>query len=72
MGMQDYRHAVIIGDASSREVNRFLQLSQNGVSLFVEASWALNVQDFRECCVILCGTEAGADTIQDPNGGYDI
>ena len=45
---------------------------KNGSSLFVEASWALNVQDSRECCVTLCGTEAGADTIQDPDGGSDL
>ena len=45
---------------------------KNGASLFVEASWALNVQDSRECCVTLCGTEAGADTIQDPDGGSDL
>lgn len=36
----------------------------NGASLFVEASWALNVADSREACVTLCGTEGGADTIQ--------
>lgn len=36
----------------------------NGASMFVEAAWALNVQDSREACVTLCGTEGGADTIQ--------
>lgn len=45
---------------------------KNGASLFVEASWALNVQDSREGCVTLMGTEAGADTIQDPDGGTDL
>ncbi|MBD3689738.1 Gfo/Idh/MocA family oxidoreductase [Nanchangia anserum] len=41
---------------------------KNGASLFVEASWALNVQDSREGCVTLCGTEGGADTVQAPAG----
>ncbi len=43
---------------------------KNGASLFVEASWALNVQDSREGCVTLCGTEGGADTIQ--GAGSDL
>ena len=38
----------------------------NGASLFVEASWALNIQESREACVTLCGTEGGADTVQIP------
>lgn len=41
---------------------------KNGASLFVEAAWALNVQDSREGCVTLCGTEGGADTVQAPAG----
>ena len=45
---------------------------KNGASLFVEASWALNVQDSREGCVTLMGTEGGADTIQDPTGGSNL
>lgn len=40
----------------------------NGASLFVEAAWALNVQDSREGCVTLCGTEGGADTVQAKSG----
>lgn len=40
----------------------------NGASLFVEAAWALNVQDSREGCVTLCGTEGGADTVQSKHG----
>jgi predicted dehydrogenase len=36
----------------------------DGASLYVEASWALNVADSREACVTLCGTEGGADTVQ--------
>ncbi len=43
----------------------------NGASLFVEASWALNVQASREACVTLCGTEGGADTVQIP-GSSDL
>ncbi|HEY8721108.1 Gfo/Idh/MocA family oxidoreductase [Pengzhenrongella sp.] len=37
----------------------------NGASMFVEASWALNVQDSREACTTLAGTEGGADSVQD-------
>lgn len=44
---------------------------RNGASLFVEASWALNVQDSREACVTLCGTDGGADTVQ-LKGGADL
>ena len=40
----------------------------NGASLFVEASWALNVQNSREGCVTLMGTEGGADTVQSKTG----
>lgn len=40
----------------------------NGASLFVEASWALNVQESREACVTLMGTEGGADTVQAKTG----
>ncbi len=44
---------------------------RNGASMFVEAAWALNVQDSREACVTLCGTEGGADTVQ-VKGSADI
>ena len=44
----------------------------NGASLFVEAAWALNVQDSREGCVTLCGTEGGADTIQGPGSDLTV
>lgn len=44
---------------------------KNGASLFVEAAWALNVQDSREGCVTLCGTEGGADTVQ-AKGSADL
>jgi predicted dehydrogenase len=43
----------------------------NGASLFVEAAWALNVQDSREACVTLCGTDGGADSVQ-AKGSADI
>jgi predicted dehydrogenase len=43
----------------------------NGASLFVEAAWALNVQDSREACVTLCGTDGGADTVQ-AKGSADL
>lgn len=37
---------------------------KNGATIFLEASWALNVRSSREACVTLCGTEGGADAIQ--------
>jgi len=43
----------------------------NGASLFVEAAWALNVQESREACVTLCGTDGGADTVH-AKGSSDI
>lgn len=36
----------------------------NGATLQVEAAWALNVQQSREACVTLCGTDGGADIMQ--------
>lgn len=44
---------------------------KNGASLFVEAAWALNVQESREGCVTLFGTEGGADTVQ-AKGSADL
>lgn len=38
---------------------------KNGATIFLEASWALNVQDTREACVTLIGTEAGIDSVLD-------
>jgi len=35
---------------------------KNGATIFLEASWALNIQQTREACVTLMGTEAGVDT----------
>ena len=34
---------------------------ENGATIFLEASWALNTMDTREQKVTLCGTKAGAD-----------
>jgi predicted dehydrogenase len=34
---------------------------ENGATIFLEASWALNVQESREAATTLCGTEAGAE-----------
>lgn len=45
---------------------------KNGASLFVEASWALNLKAAREGCITIHGTEAGAETIQDPNGSANL
>jgi len=35
---------------------------KNGASIFLEASWALNVKKAREACVTLVGTEGGAES----------
>lgn len=34
---------------------------ENGATIFLEASWALNVTESREAAVTLCGTKAGAE-----------
>ena len=36
---------------------------ENGASIFLEASWALNVKDSREAACTLCGTLAGAEQV---------
>ena len=36
---------------------------KNGATIFLEASWALNVRSSREACTTLCGTKAGAEII---------
>jgi predicted dehydrogenase len=36
---------------------------QNGATIVLEASWALNTLDVREAQCTLCGTEGGADMI---------
>ena len=33
---------------------------ENGATIFLEASWALNVDKSKEACTTLCGTKAGA------------
>lgn len=46
---------------------------ENGATIFLEASWALNVKDSREAAATLCGTKAGAEQIGGMNGaGYDL
>jgi predicted dehydrogenase len=44
---------------------------KNGATIFLEASWALNVRASREACVTLCGTEGGADSIQ-VGGSHEV
>jgi predicted dehydrogenase len=44
---------------------------KNGASIFLEASWALNVTNSREACVTLAGTDGGAENIQ-IGGDYDV
>lgn len=34
---------------------------QNGATIVLESSWALNVVEFGEAKTLLCGTEGGAD-----------
>ena len=38
----------------------FIQM-ENGATIFLESSWALNILDFVEAKTTLCGTKAGAD-----------
>jgi len=38
---------------------------KNGATIFIEASWALNIARSREGQVTLCGTEAGAELVGD-------
>lgn len=45
---------------------------KNGACLTVEASWALNIKAAREGCVTIMGTEAGAETVQDPGGSANL
>jgi len=37
---------------------------ENGATVVLESSWALNILDAREATTVLCGTKAGGDTIQ--------
>ena len=34
---------------------------ENGATVFLESSWALNHADPKEACTLICGTKAGAD-----------
>lgn len=34
---------------------------ENGATIYLEASWALNITDIKEACTTLCGTEGGAE-----------
>lgn len=36
---------------------------KNGATIILESSWALNIMDAREAQTTLCGTKAGADTV---------
>lgn len=36
---------------------------ENGATIYLEASWALNTTDIREAATSLCGTEAGAEIL---------
>jgi predicted dehydrogenase len=47
---------------------------KNGATIFLEASWALNIINAREAAVTLCGTLAGAEMFgaNDQNKGYLI
>lgn len=46
---------------------------ENGATIFLESSWALNVKDSREAATTLCGTTAGAEMIGGMSGkSYDL
>ena len=47
---------------------------ENGATIFLEASWALNVKDSREAATTLCGTKAGAELIggMSKGGEYEL
>lgn len=46
---------------------------ENGATIFLESSWALNIKDSREAATTLCGTKAGAEMIGGMNQqGYDL
>lgn len=40
---------------------------EDGATVFLEASWALNTTDTREACTTLCGTNAGAEIKTGPD-----
>ena len=37
---------------------------ENGATIVLESSWALNTRDVNEARTVLCGTKAGADTLE--------
>ena len=41
---------------------------ENGATIYLEASWALNVSRNQEGLVVLCGTKAGAETVGEGAG----
>lgn len=46
---------------------------ENGATIFLESSWALNVKDSREAATTLCGTKAGAEMVGGLSSeGYDL
>lgn len=46
---------------------------ENGATIFLESSWALNVKDSREAAATLCGTLAGAEQVGGMSQeGYDL
>lgn len=46
---------------------------ENGATIFLESSWALNMKDSREAATTLCGTLAGAEQIGGMSQeGYDL
>jgi len=42
---------------------------ENGATIFIEASWALNTLKWREAQITLCGTKSGAELVGDGAGG---
>ncbi|QMV13784.1 Gfo/Idh/MocA family protein [Vibrio spartinae] len=46
---------------------------ENGATIFLESSWALNVKESREAATTLCGTKSGAEMIGGMSQqGYDL
>lgn len=46
---------------------------ENGATIFLESSWALNIKESREAATTLCGTRAGAEMIGGMSQqGYDL
>ncbi|MFA7940680.1 Gfo/Idh/MocA family protein [Klebsiella oxytoca] len=42
---------------------------ENGATIYIKASWALNIIKWREAQIMLCGTEAGGELVGDGAGG---